>query len=333
MKYRNFGSNLKKVSEIGFGAWGLGGDKSIGYGAVKDKIAIESLRKAYENGINFYDTSDIYGNGHSELIISKAFKKDRLKILIASKGGTLPHNNLYMPQNFSSSHLNNALDKSLKRLKTDYIDLYQLHSPKLEDIEKNNSIQTLKDMKKKGKILEYGVSVRSPMDAIKLINRYNIKYIQTNFNLIDQRAQEFGLFKLAKKKKINLIIRTPLVFGFLADTKIDLQKLEKSDHRKNYPKKQLNLWKNSIQKFNFLFKKMTPSQSALRFCLDFNEISTVIPGMLNVPQVIENVKAVNFKSFSKSEYKQIKQIYSLNSFIDNSIKGKKDVKINDIQQA
>ena len=146
MNFRELGKTGIKVSEIGFGAWGIGGPSrnAPGYGEVDDNESIKALKYAYDNRINFFDTADLYGDGHSERIIAEALGGLRDKIIIASKGGTLPHTGLYMPQDFSARHLTKALDQSLRRLKTDYIDLYQLHSPKIEDIEKNECIETLK---------------------------------------------------------------------------------------------------------------------------------------------------------------------------------------------
>ncbi len=325
MHYRDFGFK-KKVSEISFGTWGLGNNHSPGYGKTDDNESIKSLNLALENGINFFDTADLYGLGHSEKIISKAFKNKRDKIILASKGGTLPHNKLYMPQDFSKKYLNQALEKSLKRLNTDYIDLYQLHSPKVEDIENNECLETLNKMVSSGKIISFGVSVRSPSDALKLIKKFNINYIQTNFNLLDQRALECGLFELAKENNVFLIIRTPLVFGFLSNYNININKLDPSDHRKNYPSKQTEIWKKASNKFNFLYENITPSQAALRFCLDFKEISTVIPGMLTQEHVLENIKASSISSFSNSIHKKISEIYKNTTLIDPSIKGKKDIK-------
>ena len=126
MKFRELGSTGMKISEIGFGTWGIGGNS---YGPVDDNVAKMALEKALERGINFFDTSDIYGDGHSEELLGNVFSSRRKDVIIASKGGTLPHKGFYMPQNFSSEHLELALDKSLVRLRTDYIDLYQTHWP------------------------------------------------------------------------------------------------------------------------------------------------------------------------------------------------------------
>ena len=304
------------ISEIGFGAWGIGGKSkdAPGYGEVDDKESIKALRLAFEKGVNFFDTADLYGSGHSESIIAEAFSGLRDKIIIASKGGTLPHTGLYMPQDFSARHLNNSLDKSLKRLKADYIDIYQLHSPKINDIEENNVIETLECFKSQGKIREYGISVRSPEDGIACIQKHKTPCLQVNFNLIDQRAKESGLFDLAKSTGTGIIVRTPLVFGFLTGKITTDYSFKPHDHRLNYPKEQLARWEDSSTIFSFLYKNKTPVQAALRFCLDFEAVLTVIPGMNNVEEVKENLISSNLTPFSDEEHMKITEVYNKHKF-------------------
>ncbi|SVD54513.1 uncharacterized protein METZ01_LOCUS407367, partial [marine metagenome] len=277
--------------------------------------------------INFFDTADLYGDGHSERIIAEALGGLRDKIIIASKGGTLPHTGLYMPQDFSARHLTKALDQSLRRLKTDYIDLYQLHSPKIENIETNECIETLKRFKKTGKIREFGVSVRSPLDAKYLIENYDVPFVQVNLNLIDQRLITDGVMKAAEEKKTGLIIRTPLVFGFLTGSLDKKTRFKENDHRSNYTKEQLTMWSNASKLFPFLLKDKTGAQAALRYCLDFEAVTTVIPGMINVNEVKENLVASDLNPFSSEEHKLIMEIYEHNQskFFDLTLKGRKDL--------
>ena len=329
MNFRELGKTGIKVSEIGFGAWGIGGPSknAPGYGEVDDNESIKALKYAYDNRINFFDTADLYGDGHSERIIAEALGRLRDKIIIASKGGTLPHTGLYMPQDFSARHLTKALDQSLRRLKTDYIDLYQLHSPKIEDIEKNECIETLKRFKKTGKISEFGVSVRSPLDAKYLIENYDVPFVQVNLNLIDQRLITDGVMKAAEEKKTGLIIRTPLVFGFLTGSLEKKTKFKENDHRSNYTKEQLTMWSNASKLFPFLLKDKTGAQAALRYCLDFEAVTTVIPGMINVNEVKENLVASDLNPFSSEKHKLIMEIYEHNQskFFDLTLKCRKDL--------
>lgn len=317
MNYRILGLTGIKVSEIGLGTWGLGGDA---YGRVDKKEAQYVLELAFEKGINFYDTSDLYGNGHSEEILGELFYKIRDQVVIATKGGTLPHSGFYMPQDFSEKHLTNALEGSLKRLRTDYVDLYQLHSPIIDDVEKNNVIDTLEKFKAQEKIREYGISVRSPDDGNTAIEKYNFPVIQVNFNMIDQRAIENGLFDLAKEKETGIIVRTPLVFGYLTGKLNGNEEFQGLDHRANWPKDQLKCWADAPDLFSFLYKDKTPVQAALRFCLDFEAVSTVIPGMMNLDEVKEDIMSSDLSSLTDEEHGRIKKIYNSHEFYDKTVK-------------
>ena len=319
MKYRTLGKTGISVSEIGFGTWGLGGDS---YGPVDEKEAVAALELAFEKGINFYDTADLYGAGKSEETLGKTFKKVRDQVIIATKGGTLPHTGFYMPQDFSEQHLRHALENSLKRLQTDYVDLYQLHSPTLDDIENNDLIQILEGLKAEGKIREFGLSVRSPDDGLVSMEKYGFPVIQVNFNMIDQRALDNGLFDMAKEKKVGIIVRTPLVFGYLTGGLMGKKDFKGQDHRANWPEEQLERWSEAPDLFSFLYTDKTPVQAALRFCFDFESVSTVIPGMMCKKEVEENVEASELLPLSKIEQMKIKEIYNNNSFYDKKIKGK-----------
>ena len=323
MKYRALGNTGIEVSEIGYGTWGLGGNA---YGPVDDNESKKALKRAYEKGINFFDTADLYGNGQSERLLGEVFRDVRDTVVIATKGGTLPHSGFYMPQDFSSKYLRKALEGSLNRLKTDYIDLYQLHSPQIQDIEVNIDIMdTLETFKSEGKIRDYGISSRSPKDAIIAIQQFGFAVIQVNFNLIDQRAVETGLFSIAAEKNVGIINRTPLVFGYLSGKMTGDEQFNGIDHRANWPKEQLKRWAESPDLFNFLYeegKGRTAVQTALLFCLAHKEISTVIPGMLRVEEVEEDTKVVNLLPLSSDEIGRIHEIYRTHDFYDRKAKQK-----------
>ncbi len=321
MKYRELGKTGIKVSEIGFGTWGIGGNS---YGAVDDTESKRTLQMALENGINFYDTSDLYGNGHSEELLGDVFSHCRDRVIIASKGGMLPHTTFDMPQDFSTQHIRRAIDGSLRRLRTDYIDLYLLHSPKIEDIEQNTELfQALKMLKSEGKIRAYGLSARTPRDAIHAVDEFGLNVVEVNFNLIDQRAQEIGLFDRGRRDSLGLIIRTPLTFGFLTGKLNGDEQFGDKDHRANWPTTQLKRWAEAHRLFSFLFEGKivrTPAQAALRFCLDFKAVSTVIPGMMSVNEVRENVAASTMPSLSDWEMDRIETIYRSHEFYDQNAK-------------
>lgn len=324
MKYRKLGDTGFEVSEIGFGTWGLGGDS---YGPVGDQVSTKALRRAFDLGVNFYDTSDLYGNGHSEELLGEVFKDVRDKIIIATKGGLLPHNGFHMPEDFSPQHLVHALERSLKRLNSDYIDLYQLHSPKIETIEKSTEIiEVLERFQKEGKIRVFGISVRSPDDGKIAIERYSFPVVQVNFNMIDQRAIENGLFDLASEKQVGIIARTPLVFGFLTGKLDGNEQFQGVDHRANWPKEQLQRWAKASDLFSSLNngKDRTPTQLALCFCLSHGAVTTVIPGMMNPEEVEENTGASELPRLTSKELRCIIQTYRGHDFYDKLAKQKGD---------
>ncbi len=326
MKYRTLGNTGISVSEIGYGTWGIGGDA---YGPVDDAEARRALALAFERGVTLYDTADLYGGGHSEELLAASFAAVRDRVVIATKGGMLPHTTFVMPQDFSSAHLRRALEGSLKRLKTDFVDLYLLHSPQLKDLrEKDDLFSTLEVFRTEGKIRAFGISARSPQDALQILEEaFPVQVLEVNFNLIDHRALEIGLFDRIAADKIGLIIRTPLTFGFLTGKLGDDHPFEGKDHRSNWPREQIRRWSDAHRLFSFLFDGTgrTPAQSALRFCLDFGVVSSVIPGMLTHEQVEENVQASGMPSLAEGERKRIMNIYRNHEFYDRTFQKVKAV--------
>lgn len=321
MKYRKLGRTGLDVSEIGFGAWEIGGGLSS-YGPIKDDVSRKTLQFAFDNGINFFDTSDSYGEGHSEELIGETLRNVREEIILASKVGCLPHSGREMIQDFSVNHIIESVDASLKRLQTDYIDLYQLHSPPIDVLSNSEILATLKDLQNKGLIKAIGISVRSPNDALLAIDKYNFDCIQVNLNLIDLRAIRNGLLDLAEMKNIGIIVRTPLCFGFLTGKYSEKTLFKKNDHRLNWPKQQLKTWSDSVKLFKSIYesKNMSPTQFALKFCLSYKNVSTTIPGMKHVQEVKENIIASDLKDLSKDELTLIDKIYESNVFFDDSLK-------------
>lgn len=315
MNYRQLGATGLKVSEIGFGTWGLGGASSgaIAYGPTDDKESDTALRRAFDLGINFYDTSDLYGYGHSEELLGRAFKSVRTRVIIASKVGFL---NASGQQDFSPQHIKTAVEGSLRRLQTDYVDLYQLHNPPVDLLERDDgALRTLEVLKTEGKIRAMGISVRSPDEALVAVREYGFKSIQVNFNMVDQRALENGLMELRDREKIGLICRTPLCFGFLTGKYFEDTEFDNLDHRSTWPVRQRVVWANAYRSFIAVANNQdqTRSQFALRFCLSY-PFSSVIPGMLNHEQVEENVVASRLGCLTEKELLGIKAIYLANTF-------------------
>jgi aryl-alcohol dehydrogenase-like predicted oxidoreductase len=321
MNYRELGKTGIKVSEIGFGTWGIGSETADGansYGKTDDAESKRTLRRAFELGINFYDTSNIYGYGHSEKLLGETFKQDREKVIIASKVGFVKHGG---PHDITPSYIRKCLEETLERLQSDYVDLYQLHSPPLELLDATpEAVEELKKLKSEGKIRAFGFSVKSPKDGIVAIEKYGFQTVQVNFNMIDERALECGLFDVAEKHGAAIISRTPLAFGFLTGAVKDIQ-FNAQDHRSTWPEGQLKRWAEAPDLFSFVNqgKNRTPAQLAIKFCLGFKAVSTVIPGMLHPSEVEENAKASDLPPLGKEELDAVELIYKNHEFFDKSI--------------
>ena len=314
MKFRTLGKSIIEVSEVGFGAWGLGGDA---YGVIEESQAGQLLEYALEKGINFYDTSELYGNGRSEKIIGKAFREKRKKVVLCSKGGlTDGKNHFDLTNKMTVEEIDKSLNGSLDRLQTDYLDVYLLHSPHV-GTDLTDIINLLQKFKSSGKILSYGISARSPQDALLFTKKYSLEVIQINYNMIDLRAEESGFLDYAWKNKIGIIGRTPPVFGYLTGALNGSESLDKNlDHRANWSVEQLKKWSESSNLFQFLVNKdRSLVQSALKFCLAQESMSCVIPGVMKKSEIDENVASVDKQDLNAQEVDSVRKINKEYNFI------------------
>ena len=317
VKYRLLGDTGLDVSEIGFGAWGIGGIENgpAAYGPTDDHESKAALWRAFELGVTFFDTSDLYGGGHSESLIGETFEDVRNDVIIATKVGFSTPNGT---QDFSPKHMRKSLDASLRRLRTDYIDLYQLHSPPVGLFSEDQQIlATLQDLRDQGKVRALGISANTPDDALVAITEFGFKCIQVNFSLVDQRALRNGLFDLCLEKGVGVVGRTPLSFGFLTGAYESGSDFRQGDHRANWSVEQRSRWAQACSLFETALTKepgWTYAQTALKFCLSYESVSTVVPGMLTSGQVEENVQASQMTRFSAEELGKAELIYSENEF-------------------
>jgi aryl-alcohol dehydrogenase-like predicted oxidoreductase len=315
VRYRSLGRSGLTVSEVGFGAWGIGGDAggSVAYGPSDRAESLAALRHAFDRGITFYDTADFYGHGLSEELLGEAFAGRRRDVVIASKGGMLRNG---AQVDCSPGHLRAALDASLARLRSDYVDLYQLHSPSPEAIGED-TFATLLDLQAQGKIVAIGLSARSPEEAKRVLERFPFAAVQVNFSLVDLRAVECGLLEVAQQRGIGVIARTPLGFGFLtaryaADTEFHV-----ADHRRRWSPEQRRVWADAPRLFEERMRRLpgqTAAQFALRFCLSQPGISAAIPGMLTPAHVEENARAGGLPLLDEAERREIEAVCSDNTF-------------------
>lgn len=312
MKYRELGNSGLTVSEIGFGAWGIGG--SVGghaaYGITDDIVSIRALHAALDAGVTLYDTSDLYGMGHSELLIGRVFQQRRDQVVIATKGGMV---NPAGEQDFSPAYLRGALERSLSRLASDYVDLYQLHSPPPEELEQIAGLaHFLEALVKEGKARVAGVSARSPQEALLLVERHGFRSVQVNLNLLDWRAIDCGLLERCRALGVGVIARTPLCFGFLTGRYRCDDVSDPYDHRARWPREQLERWIGAAASYGAVINsggEQTSGQKALRFCLSFDAVSAVIPGMLTAEQVQENILASSLGALTPEELILVERIY------------------------
>ncbi len=291
MRYRPLGKSGLTVSEIGFGAWGIGG-RSAGetsYGDTDDMRSRAALDRAFDTGITFYDTANVYGDGHSETLIGAAFAKKRDRVVVATKAGLTRFGG---PPDFSASALRRSVDGSLQRLATGYIDLLQLHNPPADlFVRSPESYTALVELRREGKIRAFGISVKAPADAVDLLQDHTVDAIQVNLNMLDVRAVDGGLLDLAQRRGVGIIARTPLNFGFLAGTVTATTEFPPGDHRRAWPRAQLERWTAAAMAMHQAAAAppgQTPSQVALRFCLSFGAVASVIPGILTPDEAIEN---------------------------------------------
>jgi aryl-alcohol dehydrogenase-like predicted oxidoreductase len=308
MEYRTLGRTGISVSVIGFGAWAIGGNKfGNSYGATNDRESAKAIAKAIEMGCNFFDTADAYGHGHSEEILGAAFKGKRDKIIIASKvGGDFYKSPTRM--NFDPEYITFALEKSLKRLDTDYIDLYQLHNPPLHMIRQGEIFDIMGKLKLQGKIRAIGISIFEPVEGVETIKNEMSDCIQVVYNVLNRQAAK-DLFPLARERNIGIIAREPLSNGILTGKFNGFEIFETGDVRKPWPKEYFqHLVSFSHDLKNLLEdENRSMAQAALQFVLSQPAVSTVIPGMKTEIQVEENLNTVNLGGMKEGELTRIIQ--------------------------
>ncbi|MCP8322630.1 MAG: aldo/keto reductase [Candidatus Methylarchaceae archaeon HK02M2] len=323
MLYRTLGKTGLRVSEIGIGTWAIGGpveyrDRPGGWGSVNDDESIKAIRVALELGVNFIDTADIYGLGRSEEVIGKALKGRWSDCYIATKVGYKKTNEGDRGRDLSKNHILESLEGSLKRLRKDIIDVYQLHSPSLEEIQRERCFETMERLKDEGKIRFWGVSVRSVDDAVKLMQRgYPGDTIQVVYNLLKLEAAK-ELFPLTLQNEIGVIVRVPFEFGLLTGKFTPETKFPSNDHRsKNLPRSKLIEEIPKVEKLRFLVKRSnrTMAQAALKFVLNHPAVSVTIPGVRNEKQVRENVIASDGILLNQEDLDKIKDLHENNFYL------------------
>jgi len=304
MKYRKLGLSGPEISTVGFGAWGISGRD---WGTTDDKSSKKAIHAALDAGVNFIDTADVYGYGHSEELIRQVLdeRSDKDKIVVASKAG----NNFYplieqdlkttpVNHDYSLRHLEFAVEQSLKRLNVEKLDILQLHSPDLEIMEQDEPWLALERLKKAGKIKHAGWSVQSFQETAQahILERHHdlIEVIQVRYNLLEREAEKV-LFPLALKYGTGVIVRIPLLFGLLTGKFNRDSTFGENDHRKfNLSQEKLTAYLENFASYQSVYNeypKYSPTQLSLRFCISHPACHVVIPGGKTQEQVEENAVA------------------------------------------
>ena len=315
MKYRPFGRTGWQVSEIGFGAWAIGAE----WGAVSEQDAISALHASLDNGVNFIDTADVYGDGRSERLISKVLKERSERIYVASKAGR--RLNPHVPEGFTRENLTKFIERSLRNLDVESLDLVQLHCPPYQIYYMPEVFGILDDLVKEGKLKFYGVSVEKVEEAIKALEYPNIQSVQIIFNIFRQRPSEL-FFDLAKKHQMGILARVPLASGLLSGKMSRSTTFTSDDHRnfnrhgeafdigETFSGVDYDTGLDAVDEIRSLVPEgVTMAQFALRWILMFDAVSLAIPGAKNVQQAADNALSADIPAFSDEVIAATHQIY------------------------
>jgi aryl-alcohol dehydrogenase-like predicted oxidoreductase len=315
MKYRRLGKTGFEVSEVSLGTWQIGGS----WGSVSEEDAKSLLHTAIDQGINFFDTADVYGDGRSERLIAQVLAQRSEKVYVATKAGRRlqPHT----AEGYNKENLTAFVERSLINLQRDVLDLVQLHCPPWEAYYRPEIFSALEDLKRSGKILHYGVSVEKVEEALKATEYPGVATVQIIFNLFRQRPKEL-FFPLARKRDVGILVRLPLASGLLSGKISKDTQFGPDDHRQyNRHGEQFDRGETfsgvdfdvALEAVEEIRQVVPPGISmadfALRWILQHEEVSCVIPGARKESQVVDNVRAGDLPDLSLEQMETLTQIY------------------------
>ena len=316
MQYRELGRTGWKVSTVSFGAWAIGGS----WGNVDDKDSLAALHRSIDLGVNFIDTADVYGDGRSERLVAQLCKERSETIYVATKAGRRldPH----VAGGYSRANLTAFVERSLKNLNTEAIDLLQLHCPPTEVFYMPETFGVLDDLVHAGKLRHYGVSVEKVEEALKAIEYPNVQTVQIIFNIFRLRPSEL-FFAEAIRRKVGILARVPLASGMLTGKLTFKSTFETDDHRafnrhgesfdrgETFSGVDYETGLQAVEELRALVPAgWTMSQFALRWILMFDAVTCAIPGAKNPAQAEDNVKAADLPSLSPEAMETIREIYN-----------------------
>lgn len=315
MQYRELGRTGWKVSTVSFGAWAIGGS----WGSVDDKDSLAALHRSIDLGVNFIDTADVYGDGRSERLIAQLRKERSEAIYVVTKAGR--RLNPHVASGYTRQNLTSFVERSLKNLDTEAIDLLQLHCPPTEVFYMPAVFGVLEDLVRAGKLRYYGVSVEKVEEALKAIEYPNVQTVQIIFNIFRQRPAEL-FFHEAMRRKVGILARVPLASGLLTGKLSSRSRFESDDHRafnrhgesfdrgETFSGVDYETGLKAVEELRALVPAgWSMSQFALRWILMFESVTCTIPGAKNPAQAEDNVTAAGLPALDDSTMQRVRQIY------------------------
>ncbi len=328
MKYRKLGKSGIKVSEIGFGAWTIGLDwwgKKI-----DDDEAIRMLKRAYDLGINFYETADMYGKGKSEKLIAQTFKDMRDEVIYSTKWGYDMYNaeqvgHSELPQKHDTEFLQFALEQSLNRLQTDYIDIYSLHNPKMDAIRNDTLFVALDDLVKKGTIKSHGAALGPAIgwkdEGLEAIRSRDISCLQTVYNILEQDPGR-DFVREAERHNVGIMVRVPDASGLLTGKVTAEAKFDKNDHRSFRKKEFIQEAMKKIENIKPIAnsKGWNITELAIKFILSQKQISVVLPTMVSIEEIEMFASLSDGEYLNSAESAKVEEMYEKNFYVQTVAK-------------
>src|SRR6266567_1865966 len=316
MEYRPFGRTGWNISPIGFGAWGIGGRA---WGPTDDNTSLAALHRAIDLGVNFIDTADVYGAGHSEQLIAQVRKARSAQLIIATKVGR--RLNPHLAQGYTRQNLTAFVERSLRNLEMEALDLLQLDCPPTEVYDMPEVFGILDDLVQQGKIRYYGVSVERVDEALKAVNYPHVQSVQLIFNLFRLKPSQH-FFAVARERQVGILARVPLASGLLTGTFGPETHFDPNDHRsfnrhgeafdqgETFSGVEYETGLEAVEELRpFVPQGWTMAQFALRWILMFPEVTSAIPGCKNPQQVEDNMHAAALPPLSPVDMMAVESVY------------------------
>ncbi|MCH7621638.1 MAG: aldo/keto reductase [Chloroflexi bacterium] len=319
MKYRQLPGTDLQLSEIGFGVWTVA---TNWWGNIPEEQRAELLENALELGVNFFDTADTYGEGYGEEILAKVLGHRRHEIVIATKFGYDFYDKLTprvghqeRPQKFDPEFVRFACEQSLRRLRTDYIDIYQLHNPKMDAIENDELFETLDELQREGKIRRYGAALGPDIGWFEegevAMKERQVRSVQIIYSILEQDPAK-AFFPIAQDQQVGLLSRVPHASEALTGRYTEAPTFEEGDHRSHRRTEWLREALRKVEQVKFLAGEdtgRTLSQAAIKFCLYQPTIVTVLPNFTNLEELRDYTGAVDAPDLTDQEQSLLDELW------------------------